>query len=161
MSKPEKFGDYERVRIDDFVKGVIEEVQEEPEHAFPVFKKMGEKYVKAGENVFFGVRMKYKLEGCEYPHFSRWMKFTYGERSNLFTKYLTNLVKDAKPEMDFDIQALKGLEVKTLWDDNKFQGLITIMPLKGKIVSNIEAQEVSGVANEEPPVGEEETEVPF
>ena len=133
MSKPPKFdGEYERVRHDDFVKGVIEEIQEEPEHEFPVWKKGADgKSVKTGTNKFFGIRFKFSLEGYKFPKYSRWMKFLYSELSTLYNKYIANLVEGATPNMDLDIQDLKGMEVKTLWDNKDFQGLVTIMPASG------------------------------
>lgn len=155
MSKP-TFGDYEKVRFDDFVKGVIEEVQESliingEGHEFPKWKKDATgKNVKIGVNKKDGVRFKYKLEGCEKPHYSRWMNFMYSELSNLYNKYLSNLVEGATPNMDFDIQQLTGMEVKTLWDNKDFQGIITIMPLKAKIVPKIEAQDAPQAPDNDP-----------
>jgi hypothetical protein len=78
------------------------------------------------------------VEGCKYPKSSGWMIFSYGEKSKLYTKYLTSLVKNAHPDMDFDLDQLKGLKVKMLWknigETGDFQGIETIRPFNQKVV---------------------------
>ncbi len=121
--------DYERVSTEDLVSGIIEDVQYEETHSFKGFQG-------APDKVAPGIRFKFKLEGYSFPHYSRWMKFNYGAKANLFTKYLVALVEGAVPDMDFDLDQLKGLAVKTLWSEkNGFQNLETIRPAKGKIVA--------------------------
>lgn len=141
MSKvPPVFGDYEKVKCDDFVNGIIEEVQENEKHEFKFQGKV---------TVFHGIRFKFILDGYEYPHFSRWNKFNLGDQSNLFNKYLLALVEGAEPVKDkdskfngFDIQQLTGMAVKTLWKEkNGFQSVETIRPLNGKIVPKLDAVE--------------------
>jgi hypothetical protein len=119
--------DYEKVTTEDFVSGIIEDVQYEESHTFKGFNG-------APDKVQPGVRFKFKLDGYQYPHYSRWMKFIYGEKANLYTKYISQLVENATPDMDLDIEVLKGLAIKTLWSEKDgFQNIETIRPLKGKV----------------------------
>lgn len=117
--------DYERIPVyDEWIKGVIEDVQLEENHQFKgQFAKVGD-----------AVRFKFKLEGCEYSHRSGWMTYSYGEKSNLFLKYLKYLVEGAEPDMDFDLDKLRGLKVKTMWSANgDYDNLEQIRPLEAKV----------------------------
>src|ERR1700690_826324 len=102
-------GDFERVpKYEDWINGEIEDVTLEEEHEFKG------KFAKTGA----AVRFKFKLDGCEYAHFSNWMSYSYSEKSNLFKKYLCGLVEGAQPNMDFDLDRLKNLKVRTMWSTN-------------------------------------------
>lgn len=119
--------DYEKVDINDFVVGTIEEVQYDQEHKFKGFQGAEDKIKPA-------VRLKFKINSYKFPHYSRWMAFNYGEKSNLYLKYLLPLVEGAEPDMDFDMDALKGMGVKMLWSEkNGFQNIETIRPANKKI----------------------------
>ncbi len=91
------------------------------------------------------------------------MKFTYAEKSNLYKKYISKLVENAEPDMDFDIDALNGMKVKTIWsEDNDFQNIDNIFPINGKIKSTAAPKVVPTIDLDEPPVDETQaTEVPF
>lgn len=122
---PKAHMDYERVPVDEWVNGVIQDIQYEPEH---------KRIWKGEEKVGPAVRFKFALEGCEYPHYSRWMSFNYGEKSNLFKKYIAALVENAKPNMDMDLDVLKGFKIKTMWANNgDFQNLEMLRPQGAKI----------------------------
>lgn len=142
MLPPKK--EYEKVRTDDFVSGFIEKVEYEAEHEFK-----GKDETKTGP----AVRIAFNIEGMKFPKKTGWMTFTYAEKSNLYSKYLVNLVENARPNMEFHIEQLQGLKVKMLWKDNPknpdFQNLDTIRPLDGKKLV---------VLNEAP---ESEEKVPF
>lgn len=119
--------EYEKVNTEDFVFGVIEEVQYEQEHLFKGFQGAEDKRKPAA-------RFKFKIEGCQFPHYSRWMAFSYAEKSNLLNKYLVPLVEGAEPDMDFDLDALRGFKVKMLWSEkNGFQNIETIRPVGKKL----------------------------
>lgn len=112
--------EFEKVKVDEWIAGDIAEVQYDKAHEF-TFK--GEKKINPG------VRFKFSLEGYNFPHYSRWMTFSYGEKSNLYRKYLFCLVDGAKPDMDFDLDELKGFPIKTMWSNNDdFQNLEMIRP---------------------------------
>lgn len=114
--------DYERIESDTWIGGTIEEVMYDMER-----KSIWEGKEKVGP----AIRFKFKLDGYKYPHYSRWMSFSYGEKANLFKKYLKNLVNDAKPDMDFDLDLLKGLPIKTMWTaDGDFDNLEQIRAVK-------------------------------
>ena len=125
MKPPKR--EYEKVPTDDFVTGVIEDYQYEEEHDFkgPDSKKGP------------AVRFKFVIDGLQYPKHSSWMTFSYAEKSNLYSKYLVSLVANAKANMDFDLDQVKGMKVKMLWKDNPknpaFQGVDSIRPIGEKI----------------------------
>lgn len=145
---------YEKVSTEGFVPGIIEEVIYDKEHTFKGFEGKP-------DTQEFGVRLKFTLDGCKFPHYSKWMRFNYGEKANLYKKVLVPLVEGIKPDQtDFDLDQIKGMKVNTLWVDNdEFQNLETIRPIGKKIVplniapGKIEPAEVHEVATDE--------EVPF
>lgn len=117
--------DFEKVVIGEFITGVIEEIQRDENHKSTYEGK---------ERISDCIRFKFHLNGCKFPHYSRWMTFNYGEKSNLYQKYLVNLVANAQPDMDFDIKELEGMKVKTIWKEkNGFQSIEVIYPLNGKL----------------------------
>lgn len=119
---------FEKVSTDGLVPGIIEDVAYDQLHKFKGFEGKPDTEEPA-------VRLKFKLEGCQYPHYTRWMRFNYGEKANLYKRVLVPLVEGAKPDMDFDLDQLKGMKVNTLWTDNgDFQNLETMRPLGKKIV---------------------------
>jgi hypothetical protein len=122
--KPEQ-RDYEKIDTNDFVTATIEQVMLDENHEF---KFEGKTTIKPA------IRFKYTVDGYEYPHYSRWMTFSYGEKAELYKKYMTSLVQDAYPWMEVDIEILEGLKVKTLWKETEFgfQFVETIRPADGK-----------------------------
>jgi hypothetical protein len=124
--------DFERIKLyDEWVPGIIEDVKLEEN------RNTGFKDDETGEPKFADmVRFKFKLDGHKYPHYSRWMSYTFGEKSNLFLKYLSKLVAGAQPDMVFDLDELKGFPIKTMWAANgEYDNLEQIRPLKDKLVS--------------------------
>ena len=119
--------DYERVLIGEMIPGIIEIVQYDNEHKFKGFSG-GEDTIQPA------VRFKFKLDGYQFPHYSRWMKFNLGEKANLYKKYIAKLVENASPDMDFDLDVLNGLKIKTVWgEENDYQGIDAIYPVDKKI----------------------------
>lgn len=121
--------DYERIPVyDEWINGKIVEIGYDKEHKSTWQGK---------ERVRFCVRFKFELEGCQYPHYSRWLTFTYGEKATLFIKYIAPLVDGAQPDMRFDLDALKGFEVKTMWRVNpqnpEYDNLEMIKPRGAKL----------------------------
>jgi hypothetical protein len=136
MKPPKRAGnmEYEKVTTDDFVSGIIEDINYDPEHTFKGFGKDASGKDKPDTKAA-AVRLKFKLEGYQYSHYSRWMRFNYGEKANLYLKFLVPLVEGAKPDMDFDLDQLRLLPVKTLWSEkNDFQSVETIRPIGKKVV---------------------------
>ena len=122
--KPPKI-EYEKIDTNDFTTGTIEKIQYEEKHEFKFQDKL---------TVAPAVRFKFNLDGYEHSHYSRWMRFNYGVKSNLYGKYLVPLVENAMPEMDFEIEHLEGLRVKILWvERNGFFNVDTIRPAGGKV----------------------------
>ncbi len=122
--------DFEKVIIGEMIPGTIIDITYDKEHKFKGFEGREDTIQEA-------VRFIFELEGYQYKHYSRWFKFNYGEKANLYKIFLSKLVEDAKPEMDFDLDLLKGMKVKTLWNENKdFQNLESIFPVGAKVKAN-------------------------
>lgn len=145
--------DYEKVAIGEFIIGEISNIQYDLEHRFKGFGDREDTVTEA-------VRFVFDLEGYQFKHYSRWLKFTYGEKSTLYKKYLVKLVEGAHPDMDFDLDALKGMRVKTLWkEENGFQEIEAIFPIGKKLPLDapvIESEETPAIDKETP-----ENEEPF
>lgn len=125
--------EYEKVNTEDWATGIIEDIQREEK------RDTGFKDEETGEPLIKDcIRFKFKLDGYSYPHYSRWMSFSYHEKANLLKKYIFNLVEGAQPEMDFDLERLKSMRVKMMWSNNgDFQNIEMIRPLEKKIDPSI------------------------
>lgn len=142
MKPPQTHKDFEKVAIGEMLTGVINEVMYDQEHKF-------KGYQGKEDTIQPAVRFKFALDGYKFPHYSRWFKFSYGEKSNLYKIFLTKLVENAKPDMDFDLDLLKGLKVKTLWNENNdFQNLESIFPFESKVKA-ADMKEATPEADEE------------
>ena len=117
---------YERVAVGEFIAGTIDDIQYDPEHKFRFKEEIQEKEA---------IRFVFLLGGYTYKKYSRWMTFNTGGKSNLFKKYVSKLVANARPDMLFDFDELKNLPVKTLWENQgDFQNLESILPMGEKQV---------------------------
>jgi len=144
--------DYEKVAIGEMIPGVIDVVEYDTEHKFKGFQGKEDTIQPA-------IRLKFKLDGYQYPHYSRWMKFNLGEKANLYKKYVAKLVENAVPDMDFDLDILNGMKIKTVWsEENDFQNIDAIYPDGKKIKVELSTPSQEPTHEEEPPIGEE---VPF
>ena len=97
------------------------------------------------EKVRPAVRFKLGLEGCNFPKRTRWMTFSYNEKAGLFKQFVSVLVEGAKPDMDLDLDVLKGMAIKTMWSQNEeFDNLAMIRPLGEKVKADaaVEVTEV-------------------
>ena len=133
MRPPKK--EYEKVPVGIPINGIIHEVQYDEKRTWKGFTDDGN---TKPDTVFPGVRFAFDLDGCTFKHYSRWMKFNVGEKSNLYSKYLVNLIENAKPDMDFDLDELNGMRVTTVWaDDGEYQKLESISANGPKITVDI------------------------
>ena len=118
----------EAVPTEEWINAEITDVKYEENHEF------GGQFAKTGE----AVRLVFKLEGFQQPKSSRWLTFSYGEKSNLYLKFLKPLVDGAKPYMDYDIQRLKGTKCRLMFssvdteDGKTFYNIEMVRPLKDK-----------------------------
>ena len=128
MRPPKKDNkNYEKVAIGEMISGIIDKVEYDNEHKFKGFE--GKE-----DTIQLGIRLKLKLDGYQYHHYSRWMKFNLGEKSNLYKKYVSKLMENAVPDMDFDLDVLNGMKIKTVWSEDKgFQNIDAIYPNQPKI----------------------------
>ena len=139
--------DYEKVMLEVMLTGIIEVVQYNQEYKFKGFSG-GEDTIQPA------VRFNFSLDGYKFPHYSRWMKFTLAEKSNLYKKYVSKLVEDAMPDMDIDLDILNGMKIKTVWsEDGDYQNIDAIYPAGPKIKADTVIAEPAH--EEEPPDLEE------
>jgi len=122
---PKRTTQFEKVGIGEFIKGEISDIEYDQKHKFTFQGK---------ETEAPALRFIFKLDGYQYLHRSRWMKFNLGEKANLFKKYVSKLVANAHKDMCFDLDELKGMRVKTIWEENNdFQNIESIYPEIEKI----------------------------
>jgi len=147
--------EYEKLDTNDFVSGMIEDINYDEKHQF----RGGDGY---DAKVRSAMRFKFMFTGYKFPHYSRWMVFNTGEKANLYLKYLCSLVEDAKPDMDFDMDELKGMKIRAMWSEkNGFQSLEVIRPLTGKLKpapAPASVKDEDGRPLGEPPADHEEAE---
>ena len=113
------------------------------------------------------VRLKFTFDGYQWPHYSRWMKCSTHEKSNLYSKYLKHLC----PEVDcqdkaIDLDKLSGVRVKVMWEnDGDYQHVTQIRgidPTLNVIASGQEiAPELTEPTEAVPQSEEDESNVPF
>lgn len=118
--------EFERVpKYDEWINGKILDIEYDENHKSTY---QGEEKIRPA------VRIKFGLEGCQFPKRSRWLTFSYGEKANLYKQFVSVLVEDAKPDMDLDLDAIKGLAVKTMWsEDGEYDKLEMVRPLGEKL----------------------------
>jgi len=151
--------DFEQVALGELIPGVISEVKYDMEHKFKGWNG-------GPEVVCPGVRIILKLDGYKEPHGTPWMKFNYGAKANLYLKFLLKLVDGAKPDMcDFDLDALKGMKVKTLWcapyaESPEKQFIESIVPVGAKVKQSAVPPKSDPARDEDEPPAED-SEIPF
>jgi hypothetical protein len=147
MRPPErKKLDYEKVVIGEMISGIIEKVEYDQEHKFKGFQGKDDTVQPA-------VRLKFKLDGYQYPHYTRWMKFSLGEKANLYKKYVAKLVENAEADMDFDLDVLNDMKIKTVWsEENGFQNIDAIYPVGPKVKASAPIPTIDLDKEEEPPI---------
>ena len=139
---------YEKIPVGVEVVGIIEKIEYDEKHSFKGFEG------KEG-TIQSGVRIVLRLDGCQYLHKTRWMKFNVGSKATLYKKYLVALVEDAVPDMDIDLDVLNGMSISTVWKDNgDFQNLEEISAIGPKIKQDAAVPVVD--LNDTPPEPTEE-----
>ena len=148
--------DYERIlKYDEWIPSIIEEIKLE-ENRVTGFKDDKTGAPKTADQV----RFKFALEGHQYSHFSRWMTYSFGEKANLYIKFLKHLVEGAQPDMKFDLDLLKGFKCRTMWEANgDWDNLSQIRPAGAKCQgasggSSSQAEEDADEVGDSPEVGE-------
>jgi len=122
--------EFEKVVIDEWLVGEIADVQERlNENKRFKNKETGEDEVRSAQEV----RFVFELEGYSFKHYSRWMTISTHKESNLFKKYLSKLLAEPAGS-DIDLDQLKGMKVKTMWDNDEwngqtYQNIVQIKPL--------------------------------
>lgn len=137
--RPPSNREFEKVKVGEFLNGVIKEVQYEKEHEFQYLGTVTKT---------LGIRFQLELEGYEHLKYTRWMKFNLGARANLYKKFVSTLVAGATPNIDFDLDELQGLKIQTYWVENEkgYQNIELIKPVGNKInVKQAEDEKVEAV----------------
>lgn len=126
--KPQKTNrtDYERVpKHDEWIDGKITKIEYESEHKSTF---QGEGKIRPA------VRFVFALDGCKFPHRTKWLTFSYGDKSTLYKTFIANLVLNAEPDMDLDLDALLDMEIKTMWTQNEEYDNLTMVRAKNNKV---------------------------
>lgn len=118
--------EFERIpKYDEWIEGQIIDIEYDENH---------KRSFQGDEKIGPCVRFKIGLKGCNFPHRSKWLTFSYGEKSNLYKQFVSVLVEDAEPDMDLDLDVVKGIPVKTMWsEDGDYDKLVMIRPLGDKV----------------------------
>lgn len=144
MKPPKHETKYERVPVyDEWINGKIEDIEYDMEH-----KKIWKGEEKTGP----AVRIKFILDGCKFPKKTPWMSFNYSEKANLYKKFITALVADATPDLDFDLDVLKGLDVKVMFTQNgEYDNIEMVRPLKAKVSRGVVIEELAEEIEDQAP----------
>src|ERR1044072_6884510 len=122
--KPQR-KEFEQVKTDEWLTGKIIDIQYDQEHEF---------VYKGNKTISPGVRIIFNLDGYKEKKYSRWMYFNYGNKSNLYKLFVSTLIEGAYPNMDLDLDSLKGLPIKVMYAQNgEYQNLVMVRPNKGNV----------------------------
>ncbi len=137
--------EYEKVVVDEWLPGVIDEIEYDMEH---------KSTFKGVEKVGAAVKIKMVLDGYKFPKSSGWMSFIYDEKSKLYKTFIVGLVDNPKPYMEFDMDALRGMKIKGMWENNpknpEYQNLVRVRPVGDKVQASAEPAEDAPEASEIP-----------
>lgn len=119
MKPPKR--EFEQVVVDEWIKAEIVDVQYEKDREFTH---------KGNKSTSDAARIIFRLEGYKDQKPTQWMRFNYAQKSNLFNMFLLPLVPGATPNMDFDLDNLKGMNVKVMYaQKGEYQNLFGVRPL--------------------------------
>lgn len=120
--------DWERIKkYDEWLESIITSIEYDENH---------EKVFQGEKKIGPCIRFKFEIKDHEHPHRSRWMSFSYAEKANLYKKFISQLVHNAEPDIDFDLDELKGMEIRTMWsksEDGEYDNLEMVRPMGLKI----------------------------
>ena len=139
--------DFEKVILDEWIEGTIEDIQEFKDVEKTYTNDDGEKETRKINQV----RFKFKLDGYEYAHYSKKMTASMNERSSLYI-FLQQLYGDLlAPDIPVELDMLKGVKIKSMWNEvtlkngNKFQYPDKVRSLEAELpaIWNVETPEVN------------------
>lgn len=120
---------FEQIKVDEWITGEIEEIQYEQDHEFTY---------KGNKTKGDAVRVSLRLDGYKDKKSTGWMRFNYGEKSNLYKIFIEPLVEGARTNMTFDFDNLKDLRVKVMFTQKgEYQNLSMIRPLQTKVLPGV------------------------
>lgn len=140
--------EFEKVAVDDWINGEISEITYDLKHQF-----------KTSEGP--AVRIKINLFGYKFPKSSPWMLFSYSKMSNLYILFIDPLVEGAREHMNFDLDQLKGMKIKIMFEaKGEYQNIVRLRPSDRKVKPDTvymnqdkatDLVEMAEVSDEEPP----------
>ncbi len=137
--------EYEKVAVDEWITGAIEEIEYDMEH-----KSTWQGKEKVGP----AVKIKMVLDGYKFPKSSGWLTFNYSDKAKLYKTFIIGLVADPKPFMDFEMDSLKGMKIKVMYENNpkdpQYQNIVRVRPVGEKIEANAEPSSDAPEAEEVP-----------
>lgn len=145
----------EDVPLDIWIKGRIEDIKYEENHKF-TDKKTNETKERDACKIIM------RLDGLNNLKETFWLAFSYDERSNLYGKFISQLVEGAVPYLDFDLDGLKGCYIKIMYEqkpNNKYPSIMSVKPLKEKV--KIAPPAVEDSDPDESPLNDVSEEAPF
>lgn len=118
--------EYEKVEVDTWINGRITEIEYKvnPPYKSP---SSGKEYP--------AVRIALELEGYKQPKRTPFMLFSYAKSSNLYALFVESLVEGAYEYMDLDLDQLKDLRVKVMFEQKgDYQNILRIRPREAKAI---------------------------
>ena len=134
--------EYEKVAVDEWLTGHIEEAQYNEHREYNHKNEVTGAWEKLTAP---HARFKFRLDGYQYPHYSRWMKASTHEKSNFYGKYLKHLCPayDCKDKV-IDLDKLVGAKVKIMWENNEdYQNVTQIRGLDPELNVIASGQEIA------------------
>lgn len=132
---------FEKIACDEWLTGEIAEIQYDMKHAF-----------SNGEGP--AVKVKLSIQGYKFGKSTPWMLFSYSKKSNLYSLFVEPLVDGAAEYMAFDLDQLKGMQIKVMFEQKgEYQNILRMRPAENKIKAD------PTFMNQEKSTGTEE--VPF
>lgn len=141
MKPPKR--EFEQVKTDEWLTGEIVDIQYEKDHEFSY---------KGNKSVDVAAKILIQLDGYKDRKSSGWMRFNYGQKSNLYKIFIAPIVEGAHPNMDFDLDLLKNLRIKVMYTQNgEYQNITMVRPAGSKILSTTKVDSTSPVDEEKVP----------
>lgn len=114
--------EFEQVKVDEWINGMITNVEYDMKYKFKTYEGPA-------------VRITIKLEGYNQAKKTLWMSFSYSKKSNLFILFVEPLVEGAFEYMPFDLDQLKDLKVKLMFEQKgQYQNIALVRPIGSKIL---------------------------
>lgn len=141
--------EYERVVVGQEITGVIDEAQFARNRKCRVYDPESDAWVEGMQDQ---VRLAFRLEGYQHRHYSRWMRASTHKKSTFYLKILKPLCpKHDCAGKEIDLDKLRGVQVKTTWEQNGvYQNLTKIRALNPSLNVIANKQDSPSTGDKEP-----------